>query len=79
MSPYTVYVCENFARHLYAGLNDNEDGSGRLPLDEVRLTERPRGDFDKCGFYNTDVPDGDDPEEIAYMSSIIQNATMFLN
>jgi len=80
---YVVYVCEQFAREIYAGLSED-----RQELDLVQLDMIPGGDYDDCSFYKiiNDDPDSSDygdeleePEEIAFISDVVKNVEDYLN
>jgi hypothetical protein len=75
---FVIYVCENFAREFYRGLEDNN----KTPRDEVQLDMIPQADYDECSYFNFKDDEGEDlkePEEISFMSDKIKNIRDLLN
>ena len=83
---YTFYVCEDYARELYAGIP--REGDNMVTKENVQLDMVPIGDWEKCSFYEFEEEDPHNPghmqdlderKEVEFMSSSIKNAEDFLN
>jgi len=76
---HVIYVCEDFAREMYRGLEDHN----KTPKELVQLDMIPLADYDTCSYFEFEDENGDEyedgPKEIPFMSDKIRNARDLLN